>query len=218
MRIGLDISRYQHNPAIDYKTVSNWLKFISDPHEPFVFDNSEDPYYLQNQSGFTTQGILWASYHFANPSIPATEDEQHFRALVGKIPGALDLETIPPGMSDLSLRDWRNLWLSQPAEKLSLDYTNQDFLNRIGPMPFHGLWFAGSSPGPIPETVLWQSGQVQVPGINGPVDINKWIGTDLQFSEFFGINPPAPQPRGGFVETIRSTVGKTLWWLKENQW
>lgn len=217
MRYGIDISRYQHpqGAAIDYGRATAFLKWVSGGEQPFVFINSASPEFVADRAGFTAAGALVASYYFADPTMDAIVAEQEFRLGVGSMPGALDLETIAPGGWH-NTAVWGEEWLTQPRESNSLLYTNLNFLTNMVFAPWgRKIWFAGTQLPPHPYTdlvVCWQYSAIAIPGIQGLVDINKWVGTDAQFGVFFGVQPAVVPPSSTGKPPPGLPVRKRWWW------
>lgn len=215
-RYGLDISKWQHDTPIDYHATANFLKWISESTEVYVILNALEPAHVLDVAGFQAEGVLVADYWFANPGLIAADDERDFRLHALVKPGALDLE-VTGGRSWADLKAWADAWLSFPAERTTMFYSNLNYLTNMGgPPPFHGVWFAGNIwPANEPwvaSIVMWQYEQIVVPGISGVVDINRWVGSDQQFYDYFGITPPAPPPPPPPPAVYRQPVRKRTWW------
>jgi len=211
---GIDVSRWQHNPAI------NWAKVKAD-NVSFAFIkategvNYVNEHFASDWTKATNNGIYRGAYHFARPSLgSAKRQAQYFVAHagrfqgVGDLPPVLDLESAGR-LGVARLRTWTRNWL-ETVEALTgrtpIIYTGPSFWEtQMGnSRAFHAypLWIAHYTtranvrvPGGWPRWTFWQrSSTGRVDGIVGAVDIDLFYGTRAQLATLAQAGPVAGDP------------------------
>jgi len=211
---GIDVSRWQHNPTV------NWTKVAAD-NVSFTFikateaANYVNPFFGSDWKQAKDAGIYRGAYHFARPSAgSAAAQARYFVAStgnrlqgVGALPPVLDLES-SGGLGVAKLRTWTRNWL-ETVESLTgrtpIIYTGPYFWetamgNSTG---FHAypLWVAHYGvtqprvPGGWPRWTFWQrSSTGRVDGISGAVDIDRFYGTRAQLAALAQAGPVGGDP------------------------
>ena len=197
---GLDVSHYQG-------TVQ-WSRLPAQGiHFAFVKATDgvggKDPLFTANWTGAREAGVLRGAYHFFRAEHPGDAQAEHFLSQIGALeagdlPPVLDIEvtdnTATPALVEGALQ-----WL-QAVEartgRLPIVYTDPYFGRtyladaRFAKYP---LWIADYSADPtrLPgawngkEWSFWQhSEKGQVPGIEGPVDLNAFRGSPADLRRF----------------------------------
>ena len=165
-----------------------------------------DTAYGANWSGARAAGLTVGSYHFANPdgalNDAANEASWFLRTAIvasGDLIPVLDLE-VSNGLDAAALATWAQTWLEQvylATGVRPIIYTNNtfwqtsmadtDWFARNGyPVLFIAHWTTASEPN-VPAWAwgghgwtFWQhSSTGSVPGINGPVDLDRFRGASL---------------------------------------
>lgn len=166
-------------------------------------DRFADPFFAANWRGMAGAGLVRGAYHYARPSVAAPEASAAFfveriGAVGGLGPGdlvALDLEdpAVPVGVA---LVGWTAAWLDLVERALAvapLLYTGAYYLREhgfvVGDRARHALgryplWLASyqDTPPPAPpgwpRATIWQtSASGAVPGVAGPCDTDRFVGT-----------------------------------------
>ena len=198
---GIDVSKYQGN--IDWTQVKkDGVRFVIARSSSGV--SGVDPRYAANREGADAVGLAFTAYHYASPDKSAGDAVAEADLFVdtAKLLGShlvpvLDLE-INNGLGPDRLRAWVRAWLGRVEERLGVKatiYTNRFFWrDRMGNSQWfassgHRLWIANWNAGPpkLPAQnwagqgwTLWQySSTGRVAGIDGPVDLDRFRGTDL---------------------------------------
>lgn len=164
-----------------------------------------NPTYLSDSNIPKYSGMAVGSYHYAQPSsapgdaaaqanfFANTSIVSHFPTL----PPVLDLEE-SGGMGPKELQDWVREYVSVIKLRTGRDamiYTSPSFwrgyMDDTKEFANHPLWLAHYDtdtpdvPGGWSNVTIHQySSEGQVPGINGPVDMNKFNGNELQLGQF----------------------------------
>jgi GH25 family lysozyme M1 (1,4-beta-N-acetylmuramidase) len=196
---GIDISHWQGHV--------DWTKVRADGIT-FAFmkategSSYADPTLATNWAGAETAGIYRAAYHFARPSTSAGSAQAQARFFVSKagtfqgvgdLPPVLDLEATG-GLSPASLRTWVATWLStveQLTGRTPILYFSPSFwidhLGNSSAFTRYPLWIAHYTtgaplvPGGWPTWTFWQrTSSGRVSGIGGPVDLNRFNGSEAQ--------------------------------------
>jgi GH25 family lysozyme M1 (1,4-beta-N-acetylmuramidase) len=200
---GIDVSKWQG--AIDWpKVADDGIRFAI---VRATYGNSTvDPWYATNREGADAAGLAFTAYHYATPEKTpgdAAREADHFvdtAQLLGRhLVPVLDLED-HNGLGPKRLRAWARAWLERVEERLGVKatiYTNGYFWrDRMGNSQWfanngHRLWIAhwGASKPSVPAGnwagngwTLWQhavGARGRVDGIDAPVDLNRFNGTDL---------------------------------------
>ena len=144
-----------------------------------------NPFFGADISGFAGVGIPTIAYHFASFGDVQAE-VAWFKKVAGAKARVLDSETSTDAVWQQTFLDSLDL---PPNERV--DYGSASFLPRTVTAL---LWVAsyGKDPG---WGDFWQyTSAGTIPGIDGPVDVSKWTGSQADFESLFGITPPSPQP------------------------
>ena len=205
---GIDVS--YHQGTIDWVQVAAAGKrfaFVRATAGTLTADTA----YSANRSGARAAGLAVGSYHFANPdSAPndATNEASWFlgNATIasGDLVPVLDLE-VSNGLDPASLSAWAQAWLAQVSAATGVRpiiYTtpnfwatsmaDTDWFARNG---YSVLWIANWTMASQPTVpaggwagsgwTFWQhSSAGTVPGISGPVDLDRFNGSSLPASLF----------------------------------
>ena len=198
---GIDVSKWQGD--IDFTQVKkDGIRFV-------IAKATEgrtivDPRYVANRDGADAADLYFTAYHFANPdktpgdAIAEADNFVDAANLLGRhLVPVLDLE-VNNGIGPKRLRAWARAWLARVDERLGVKatiYTNRHFWrDRMGNSQWfanngHRLWIAhwGAETPRLPANgwagrgwTLWQySSTGRVSGIDGPVDLNRFRGSDL---------------------------------------
>ena len=205
---GIDVS--YHQGSIDWRQVATAGKrfaFVRATAGTLTADTA----YWANRSGARAAGLAVGSYHFANPDM-AFNDAGNEAAWflrnaaiqTGDLVPVLDLETAN-GLDPISLSSWAQTWLSQVTAATGVRpiiYTNPKFWSAsmantewFARNGYSVLWIAhwtkASQPA-VPASswagngwTFWQYSSVgTVPGISGPVDLDRFNGSSLPASLF----------------------------------
>jgi lysozyme len=241
MPLGVDVSNWQG--IIDWKKVAKaGIRFAS---IKATEDNTFlDPYFERNWKGAKDAGLYREAYHYTNIvdlSNPRPEADffVHMVETHGGIDTgdllSLDMEVETPQ----DLGSWTLYWLQIVESYVGfkpLLYTRRDLiksLNLTTPgIEQYGLWLASitsKEPSlPIPPwgfVAFWQwTFKGQVPGINGDVDMDRFIGEASRIPLYGKLDvgkPEIPQPQPtidvgkireylGLIANSRSNMTRTL--------
>jgi lysozyme len=205
---GIDVS--YHQGAIDWAQVAAAGKrfaFVRATAGTLTADTA----YAANHSGARAAGLAVGSYHFANPDTAVNDAGneaswflQNAPIASGDLLPVLDFETAN-GLSPASLTAWAQTWLSQVSAATgvrpviyttpnfwSTSMADTDWFARNG---YAVLWIAHWTTASQPAVPaggwagngwsFWQhSSSGSVPGINGPVDLDRFNGSSLPPSLF----------------------------------
>lgn len=196
---GVDVSN--HNGNISWKRVAASGKKFA-----FVLatDGGDftNPMFQQQYKGAKKEGLLVGAYHFGRPNSSATGQANRLLDTMGSdkdaktLPPVLDMEVSPSGGScygktPAQLQDWMRLFSgtvkSRTGEK-PIIYISPSFwstcMGSTQAFADHPLWVASYGvsnpdvPGGWNSYTFWQfTNKGSVPGISGPVDINKFKGS-----------------------------------------
>lgn len=195
---GIDVSHYQGLIEWDQ------LKFIKDSIPVgFVFmrasmgDDSADEHFQRNWAAAKKNNMLRGAYHYYRPDENSAKQARNFINNVklnpGDLPPVLDIEALPKRQSISSLRIGINNWLRIVEEHYGVQpiiYTGDTFYQHF--LAGHGFdeyefWIANYNPVPEPlhpEWGIWQfSMKGKIAGINTPVDLNIFNGSDQHLQE-----------------------------------
>ena len=199
---GIDVSHWQG--AIDWPVVAqSGVKFMFCKATEGIFYN--DRSFLSNVTGAKSAGLKVGAYHFYEPSAPGDQQAKAFLdAVIGlalDLPPVVDVEKwdakfLLPG-NKKKFTDSVHSWLVSVQAKLKtvpMVYTRSSYWdNAIGVAGWekqYPLWVAHYTTAPKPmipkawDTYLfWQhSSKGTVPGIAGPVDLDRFNG-DMLFGD-----------------------------------
>jgi lysozyme len=190
MAIGrcIDVSSDQHpnNTPIDWMAVAGAgvTTVIVKATQGTTYVN---PWLGQDVAGASAAGLDVRCYHFADFTNPAAE-AAWFLQHAGAYARAGDFET---STNVAWMREFLQN-LGAPADQL-LAYGSASSLVSIYAQLPAMAWVAeyqALSPG---WGVLWQfSETASIPGISGPVDEDKWQGSEMQYDVYFGVYDPVP--------------------------
>jgi GH25 family lysozyme M1 (1,4-beta-N-acetylmuramidase) len=194
--VGPDVADYQHPKGHSI----NWNKVAKDGKDFAIVKATEgttytNPYFSSDYAESLAAGLVHGSYHFARPAHPiaATAQAQasYFADAVGAVttthtlPPALDLE-VTGGLSPKALTVWSQdflLDLRALTNRTPMLYVSPYFWEHdVGdPAAFvrFPLWMAEYGVKTAPVSDLWQyTSTAHVSGIQGDVDLSKFIGTN----------------------------------------
>ncbi len=217
---GIDVSRYQGN--IDWKRVRADGK-------SFAFIKASqgqrylDPTFITNAKGAKAAGVLLGAYHFVDAtSVDATKAEaRHFAEVLDRVGGAealdfpavMDYENNPGGLSSAAIHDVAMAFLTE-FERVSgrkpMVYTGNAFAAHFkASLVAYKLWIARYSTRVPNDTTAWKlwdfwqySDSGRVDGIQGPVDLNVYAGTEAELRQAFageeGDEPMTAEEKAAF--------------------
>ncbi|QGU04382.1 glycoside hydrolase family 25 protein [Corynebacterium comes] len=204
---GIDVSGHQRGDGAPIQ----WREVAADGQRFAFIKASEgegwvNPHYLEDVHAAHQAGLLVGTYHYARPAGDARAQAAHYAATLAaapshSLPPVLDIE-VDEGLDPGQLQNWVRDFLGE-TERLTgrspMIYTYRYFwrehLNDTDQFTRHPLWLAAYQ-NHVPETVggwnqltFWQRSDVgRVPGVNGPVDLNLFNGTEAQLNDFVGGN------------------------------
>lgn len=209
---GIDVSAWQ--PKVE------WDKVRAAGHS-FAFlkategESYVSPVFKAQWAGALAAGVMPGAYHFALPDADARDDARRFVDAVkdfgkGYLSPALDIEKTE-GLEPARIVDWCLQWLDTVevlTNRWPVIYTGPNFWRwRLLPagkraldLTSWRLWQAQYAPALSPmrdapawRPLIWQyTGSGACPGIDGHVDINRWLGTDAELRQFAGLEPNTP--------------------------
>ena len=203
---GIDVAGFQHpnGAAIDWTKVAaggqrfavvKATEYYTDDatHQPVLYTN---PNLSADVTGADAAGLSVGAYVFARPQNPAVVQADQFAAAIKglplDLPPVLDLEATG-GLPPAQLALWTQTFLDRLQRTtgiVPMIYSSPNFWNTSmgGSTAFvdHPLWVAHYTDAPAPTLFggwtswdLWQYSQTgTVPGITGPVDLDRFNGTD----------------------------------------
>ncbi len=205
---GVDVS--YHQGTIDWAQVAGSGKkfaFVRATAGSLTADTA----YATNRSGASAAGLAVGAYHFANPdgaandaSNEATWFLQNAAVASRDLIPVLDLE-VTNGLSPAAMTSWAQTWLGQVSAATGVRpiiYTNANFwatsmanTDWFAANGYTVLWIAHWTSASTPSVpannwagygwTLWQhSSTGSVPGIAGPVDLDRFRGSALPASLF----------------------------------
>ncbi len=204
---GVDIASFQHpnGAQIGWPALYTYLYGLGGC-QPFVIvkitesDNYANPFALQDIQNAVAAGFAVAIYHFVHGDVSASSQAAWIIAhLDGVSYVFLDCET-ENGVGSAAYVALINqiVALVQNAGEKSGVYTFANFLGWLESSGYNQslpLWFADpSNTDPSQVRLITQTGQGNVPGISGAVDLDQ--ASDVGFSIVFGgtVAPPTPSP------------------------
>jgi lysozyme len=204
---GIDVS--YHQGAIDWGRVAAAGKAFAIVRAS-AGTLTSDVAYETNRAGARAAGIAVGAYHFGNPDSAANDALNEARWFVqnatvasGDLVPVLDLE-VSNGLGAAALTTWAKTWLSEVESATGvrpLIYTtptfwsssmaNTDWFARNGYRVWIAHWTSASQP-TVPAGnwadngwTFWQhSSTGSVPGVSGPVDLDRFNGAALPGSLF----------------------------------
>lgn len=204
---GVDVSGHQRGNGAPI----HWREVAADGQR-FAFVKATEgegwvnPHYLEDVHAAHGAGLLVGTYHYARPAGDARAQAAHYAATLAtaphnSLPPVLDIE-VDEGLSPGQLQAWVGTFLSE-TERLTgrtpMVYTYRYFwrerLNDTNAFTRYPLWLAAYQ-NTVPETVggwnnltFWQRSDAgNVAGIDGPVDLNLFNGTNAQLGDFVAGN------------------------------
>lgn len=217
---GIDVSEYQRR--IDWGAVgSGRIRFAL--LRSTLGNRHVDRWYRRNAAGATRHGILVGAYHYAKPGATrwdARAEARHFlrvaRNGAGDLLPVLDIEE-SGGLGEARLRSWVRGWLRHVESRTGLRpmiYSNASFWRdgmgnttwfaRRGHPHWVAHWHARRPDVPAREWAgrgwtVWQwSASGRVPGIRGPVDLDRFDGRDLARASIAAVTV-RPPPDGAVL-------------------
>ena len=215
---GVDVSSYQHSTSLDWtkvKAAGQDFAFVKATED----SGYTNPYFAADWTGLGAAGMARGAYHFARPSFTpgsAAAQARYFVSVTGRMqqPGALapmfDLEETG-GLTPTQLIAWSQTWLDtvqaltgrrpviytyayfwRTAMGDSHAFTGyplfladyHDLTGTTAPLP--------GMPGGWTTWTFWQySDTGQVPGVSGPVDMDRFSGVSVTDATW-GHTMPSP--------------------------
>lgn len=177
--IGIDVSKYQGT--------INWPKVASDKSIKFVYIKAtegttiQDPLYKTNVKNAKKAGILVGSYHLYSGKTTAYQQFDNFKSVVNKS----EQDLIP--VLDIEEIQGRNLYkkrVDKLLELMEIEYGVKPIIytcEKVYWEHFSGkeyeqyqIFIANYNRYPSTRFTIWQHSQTgRVPGIKGPVDLDK---------------------------------------------
>jgi hypothetical protein len=167
-----------------------------------------NPYYAGDIADAQAVGIDVLAYHFVGTGT-AIDQADFFKSVAGKLARVLDVETAQDVAWDrifLQTLGWNYDQCMTYGSVSSL----VNFYQQIPSM----AWPAAYGQGYPGWGALWQfTDAATIPGISGPVDENRWYGSQIQYETLFGLlEPPPPVISGGDTNMLAPTPsGKGFW-------
>ncbi|ADM68954.1 Lysozyme M1 [Paenibacillus polymyxa E681] len=217
---GIDVSRYQG--TIDWKRVradGKSFAFIkASQGQRYV-----DPTFITNAKGIKAAGLLLGAYHFVDAtSVNAAKAEaRHFAEVLDQVggvkaldlPAVMDYENNPGGLSSAAIHEIALAFVTE-FERVSgrkpMVYTGNAFAAHFkAPLDSYKLWIARYSTRVPGDTTAWKnwgfwqySDSGRVDGIQGPVDLNVYAGTEAELRQAFageeGDEPMTAEEKAAF--------------------
>lgn len=201
---GIDVSHWQ-GPV-------GWARVAAEAGLHFVFLKATDGVhgdvrFRENSEGAEAAGLLHGAYHLFRPAESPVVQADTFLHVVRpslaprELPPVLDVEDrggLPPREVAKRLRIWLSM-VARAALRVPIIYTRASFWDAsVGSYPEFSrcpLWVAhyGSMASPaLPKGwagwTFWQfSDQGRVPGIAGPVDLNRFNGSLADLTRLCGL-------------------------------
>jgi lysozyme len=204
---GIDVS--YHQGAIDWGRVAGAGKRFAYVRAS-AGTLTSDPAYTANRTGARVAGLAVGSYHFGNPDAAANDALNEARWFLqnatigsGDLVPVLDLE-VSNGLGAAALTTWAQAWLVEfelatgvrpviytTPNFWSSSMADTDWFARNGYPVWVAHWTTASQP-TVPAGnwgghgwTFWQhSSTGSVPGVSGPVDLDRFNGTLLPESLF----------------------------------
>ena len=217
---GIDVSAY--HGAIDWRAVARAGKkfaFIR------VSDGAAytDPRFASNWAGARAAGLTRGAYQFFRPTESPLAQADLLLASMGRrdgdLPPTLDVETVcaapatqcSGGASPAAVADAVSAWVdrvSRATGMMPILYTSPGFWSQLPSrgierrvIPWISHWYVGQPTVPAgwKRWAFWQyTDKGQVPGINGPVDLDRFEGSALDLRML---------TRGGITRVVEVGVG-----------
>ncbi|MCV9949391.1 glycoside hydrolase family 25 protein [Paenibacillus sp. BT-177] len=217
---GIDVSRYQG--TIDWKRVradGKSFAFIkASQGQRYV-----DPTFITNAKGIKAAGLLLGAYHFVDAtSVNAAKAEaRHFAEVLDQVGGAkaldlpavMDYENNPGKLNSAAIHEVALAFLTE-FERVSglkpMVYTGNAFAAHFKALlGSYKLWIARYSTRVPSDTTAWRrwdfwqySDSGRVDGIQGPVDLNVYAGTEAELRQAFageeGEEPMTAEEKAAF--------------------
>ncbi|MDQ0047221.1 lysozyme [Paenibacillus polymyxa] len=224
---GIDVSRYQG--TIDWKRVradGKSFAFIkASQGQRYV-----DPTFITNAKGIKAAGLLLGAYHFVDATNvnAAKAEARHFAEVLEQVGGAkvldlpavMDYENNPGALSSAAIHEIALAFLTE-FERVSgskpMVYTGNAFATHFKvPLGSYKLWIARYSTRVPNDTTPWKlwdfwqySDSGRVEGIQGPVDLNVYAGTEAELRQAFageeGEEPMTAEEKAAF-KTLQQQV------------
>ncbi|SER79499.1 glycoside hydrolase family 25 protein [Corynebacterium cystitidis] len=223
---GVDVAGHQHpgGNAIEWSSVAadgQRYAFIK-ATEGYGFTNE---FYAQDVEAANNAGLLTGAYHYARPATDPHIQAAHFATVMAQapatsLPPVLDIE-VSEGLSPVQLQDWTRTFLKELKAltgKTPMIYTYRyfwhDAMANTSEFSEYPLWLAAyqnHAPAPVGgwSTIsFWQrSDNGRVAGIDTPVDMNLFNGSEGQLGAFAAGNLASP---GGVLEFLQAPESSSL--------
>lgn len=200
---GVDVSGHQRGNGAPI----HWREVAADGQR-FAFVKATEgegwlnPHYLEDVHAAHQAGLLVGTYHYARPAKDARTQAAHYAAALAtapatSLPPVLDIE-VDEGLSPAQLQAWTRDFLTETERltgRVPMVYTYRYFWREhmadSNAFTRYPLWLAAYQ-NTVPESVggwdnltFWQRSDAgRVAGIDGPVDLNLFNGTDSQLGDF----------------------------------
>lgn len=225
---GVDVSGHQRgNSSI------RWQEVAADGQK-FAFVKTTEgetwvnEHYLEDVHAAHRAGLLVGTYHYARPAGDARQQAAHYAATLATVPQhslppVLDIE-VAEGLDPEQLQNWVRDFLHETQRltgRTPMVYTYRYFwrehLNDTHEFANYPLWLAAyqnHAPEPVGgwnHLTFWQRSETgRVPGIDAPVDLNLFNGTESQLGDFVAGNhvnlgaafQEMATPDNGVLETL----------------
>jgi lysozyme len=192
---GPDVSGHQHAAPFSWPAVKA-------SGQSFVFIKATEgvsftnPYFTADYRSAREAGLIRGAYHYARPSEgSAVAQARHLVAVVGAVRNrgelapVLDLE-VTGGLDPVRLTAWTRQFLDEVLRltgRKAIIYTYPNFWRdaMAGTTAFtgHPLWIASYTPAAMPRMPAWPTwtfwqytARGTLPGVTGPVDLNRFNG------------------------------------------
>ena len=194
---GIDVSHYQGE--IDWNAVAAHGARFAFIKATEGVDNV-DPQFATNWQAAHAAGLLRGAYHYFDPSQDAAKQADHFLQTVtmddASLPPVVDVE-VSGGLSPSDLSSALRVWLEKVAEgsgSKPIIYADPTFWRShiVGDFSEYPFWIAEYGPeAHVPDDwsswTFWQHSQSgQVPGVTGPVDMDRFAGNEKDLEDLTG--------------------------------
>ena len=217
---GVDVAGHQRPGGAPI----NWRQVSGPGGQQFAFVKASEgsdwknDFYDEDAQAAADAGMQVGAYHYARPAGDPLAQARFFASVINdgpatQLPPVLDLE-VDEGLGPLQLAAWTSIFLKEVEAQTGtkpMIYTYRYFwyehMNNTDAFTDYPLWLAAyqnQPPRPVggwDKLSFWQrSDSGRVAGINTPVDMNLFNGTNSQLGQFAGGNYSAG---GGVLEAFQ---------------